>query len=165
MQITTSRLFIRSLELDDAAFMLELLNSKGFIDNIGDRGIKTIEQSKALIEDKYRDGYPTHGLFVVERLADNAVLGTVSLLKRDNLPFDDIGYAFLPQYFRQGYATEAVTAVINQIKQQGATALHGVVDFPNHISQHLLLKLGFEEDGTIVLTGETQPIKKFTKYL
>ncbi|MBU2881001.1 GNAT family N-acetyltransferase [Psychrosphaera sp. B3R10] len=162
MNITTDRLNIRELTLKDAPFLVELLNSNGFIENIGDRGIRTVKQAEEMILEKYIVNYPTHGLFIVVRRNDHTAIGSVSFLKRDFLAFEDIGYAFLPDYFGKGYAFEAASALVNYAKRKGLTALNGVVDFPNIASQNLLLKLGFKEDGVVVMDGEEEPIKKYT---
>ena len=39
--IETERLLLRKLTVDDAAFMLDLLNQSSFIQFIGDRGVRT----------------------------------------------------------------------------------------------------------------------------
>lgn len=161
MFIETDRLRVRELTCEDASFILELVNSDGFINNIGDRGIRTIEQAKEAIENKYRVDYPNFGLFAVEHKATNQVLGTVSYFKRDFLEFDDIGYAFLPQNFGHGYAFEATLELITWAKQRGKRELLGVVNPDNHPSIRLLRKLGFKRVGTVVMENETAPILKY----
>lgn len=161
MKLTTGRLTIQELTLKDAPFLVELLNSNGFIENIGDRGIRTVKQAEQMILEKFMVNYPTHGLFIVIRQSDQTPIGSVSYLKRDFLAFDDIGYAFLPDYFGKGYAFEATSALVNHAKSKGLIGLNGVVDFPNIASQNLLKKLGFKEDGVVTMDGEDEPIKKY----
>jgi [ribosomal protein S5]-alanine N-acetyltransferase len=47
--IETDRLILRPMVEDDAAFILELLNDPSFIQNIGDRQVRTIEQARSYI--------------------------------------------------------------------------------------------------------------------
>jgi hypothetical protein len=44
--VETDRLVIRKVELGDAAFMLDLLNQPSFIQFIGDRGVRTIDDAR-----------------------------------------------------------------------------------------------------------------------
>ena len=47
--LETDRLRLRTIAADDAPFYLELLNTEGFIANIGDRGIRTLEAARDAI--------------------------------------------------------------------------------------------------------------------
>ncbi len=47
--IETDRLILRHLSANDAPFILELLNDPSFIQNIGDRGVRTIADAEAYI--------------------------------------------------------------------------------------------------------------------
>jgi len=161
MELTTSRLLIRELTLDDAPHVLELLNSEGFINNVGDRGVRSLEQAIEQIETRYSADYPNYGLFAVVDKESGDWLGTVSHISRPFLEFDDIGYALLPEYFGKGYAYEATEALVNWAKQKGTPALLGLVDNHNTPSQRLLEKLNFEEVGTTLMEGETTPILKY----
>ena len=165
MHIITDRLTIRELTPSDAPFLVELLNSEGFINNIGDRGVKTEEKAIEMIESTYSERYPTHGLFAVVDHENQQWLGTVSYLKRPFLEFDDVGYAFLPQHWGQGYAFEATKALVDWAKAQGVEGLLGVVDHHNLPSQKLLEKLNFEPAGSVLMEGETDPILKFQRLL
>lgn len=48
--LETERLILRQFTIDDTKFILELVNSQGWIANIGDRNIKTDEQAKAYLQ-------------------------------------------------------------------------------------------------------------------
>jgi [ribosomal protein S5]-alanine N-acetyltransferase len=48
--IETDRLTLRFASLDDAAFILELLNDPDWLKFIGDRGVRTIDQAKEYID-------------------------------------------------------------------------------------------------------------------
>ncbi len=50
------------------------------------------------------------GLWVMVRTDDGALLGMSGLIKRAGLDDVDLGYALLPQFEGQGYASEAARA-------------------------------------------------------
>jgi len=47
--LETDRLILRQFTTDDAEFILELVNEPSFIQNIGDRGVRTLEDARAYI--------------------------------------------------------------------------------------------------------------------
>ena len=47
--LETERLRLRRVSVDDAEFILRLLNEPSFIQNIGDRGVRTIDDARAYI--------------------------------------------------------------------------------------------------------------------
>jgi len=160
MEITTDRLLVRNLNLDDASFIVDLLNTDAFKVNIGDRQVRTIADAEDKISNFYTTGYPMYGLFVVELSATGEAIGTVSYLKRDYLEHDDIGYAFLPQFWGKGYAREATKAVLELRLSQGVETVWGVVNSDNEPSIKLLEKLGFQTTGMVIMEGEEEPILK-----
>ena len=78
--------------------MLVLLNEPSFIRNIGDRGVRTLDQARAYIADGPVASYARHGfgLYLVELKEPRTPIGICGVLKRDVLPEPDIGFAFLP---------------------------------------------------------------------
>lgn len=160
MDVTSERLLVRELTLEDASFVVELLNTDAFKVNIGDRQVRTIAQAEDKIQNFYTTGYPKYGLFVVCLKNSNEVIGTVSYLKRDYLEYDDIGYAFLPQFWGKGYALEATKAVMDLRLSEGVECIWGVVNSDNQPSIRLLEKLGFNTIGMVVMEGEEEPILK-----
>lgn len=162
MEFDTSRLRIRHLTEDDAAFILELVNSDGFLQFVGDRGIRTISEAKDNIATKYTTSYPKYGLFAVTLKDTGQVIGSVSYLKRDYMDADDVGYAFLPAFFGKGYAVEASQGLVTWAFDQGKSKVQAMVDPDNQSSIRLLEKLDFVQDGTVVPEGEDEAILKFT---
>ena len=160
MKLVTDRLVVRELNEQDAEFVLALLNSKGFKENIGDRNVRTIAEAQDKINNFYTSEYPTYGLFAVTLADTDIPVGTVSYLKRDYLEHDDIGYAFLPEFWGAGYAFEATKAVMDYKLSQGIKDIWGVVNSDNKPSIKLLEKLGFQTTGMVVMEGEEEPILK-----
>ena len=66
--LETERLNLREIVESDAEFILDLLNQPSFIKYIGDRQVRTVEQARRFIENRYRASYAEHGfgLYTVE---------------------------------------------------------------------------------------------------
>ena len=143
--LDTERLILRTITADDAAFYYELVNDPTWLEHIGDKGIRSVEQARAAIIDgpcvmQARLG---HSLYVMERRSDGRPLGLCGLIKRDSLPDVDIGYAIRPAYFGQGYTYEAAATVVAYARgQMGMKRLLGITSPANTSSIKLLEKLG-----------------------
>ncbi len=111
MVLETHRLRLRRLSVDDAGFILRLLNEPSFIQNIGDRNVRTIEEARAYILNGPVASYETHGfgLWMVETKDAGTHIGICGLLKREVLEDVDIGYALLPEFWSRGYALESAS--------------------------------------------------------
>jgi len=94
--IKTDRLNLREFMADDYAFVLKLLNTKGWLDFIGDRGVKSEEDAKHYITNRLMDGYKTQGFgfYLVELLDFKSPVGMCGLVKRKGLKDVDLGFAF-----------------------------------------------------------------------
>ena len=140
--ILTDRLILEKLKLDDYDFILALVNSKGWIENIGDRKIHSKDDA---IEYINKILWTENFIYwVVRTKIGRTPMGIISLIKRSYLDNFDIGFAFLPQYTNHGYAYEAAKAVLQMVSKLAefkvvlATTL-----FSNRSSIKLLTKLGF----------------------
>lgn len=157
----TERLLIRPVEEEDAEFVLELLNTPKFLELIGDREVRDIDQAKQYIRKKmlpqlYRLGF---GNYAVVRKTDGVLLGTCGLHDREGLEGVDIGFAFLPQHEGKGYAYEsAVRLKQAALEDFGIKQILGITSKANLASQKLLLKLGLQFERTITLPKEEEEI-------
>lgn len=144
-EIITERLGLSDLCLSDDLFILELLNTKEWIQFIGDRKIKTIEDAQGYIN-MILNFHDMH--FRIVRLLENDIkIGIVTLIKREYLEFPDLGFAFLPAYSKLGYAYEASQATLNAIKNELVNStIHAITIAENTNSIRLLEKLGFGFD-------------------
>ena len=83
------------------------------------------------------------GLCIVESKDSVCPMGICGLMRRDYLDAADIGFAFLPAYWGQGYAYEAAAAVLDFAKADlGLTRILATTRLDNVASQKLLEKLG-----------------------
>ncbi len=144
--LETDRLVLRHLNAGDAEFILRLVNDPSFIENIGDRGIRSLEQASTYLLDGPIKSYSArgHGLYLVVLKPLLEPIGMCGLLKRDEFQDIDLGYALLPEFWSQGFAFEAATAVLKFAHDSlGAPRTLGLVSPENTPSIRLLEKLGF----------------------
>lgn len=142
--LETERLILRPLTDDDAPFIVELLNQPSFLENIGDKGVRTREDALRYLHEGPVASWARHGhgLYAVELEETGETIGMCGLLKRDHLDHPDLGYAYLPRFWKNGYALEAARAVITASPHPGS--LLAMVTPANHGSIRLLEKLGFQ---------------------
>ncbi len=164
LRFETSRLLLRPTGDQDAGFILELLNSPGWIKYIGDRNIHSIEQAKAYIEERmtpqlYRLGY---GNFTLISKDSKQPLGTCGLYDRDGLDGVDIGFALLPQYHCKGYAYEASQKILNLAWEQfGLSIVRAITTDNNYASQSLIEKLGMKFIEKITLPNDPEQLRLY----
>jgi RimJ/RimL family protein N-acetyltransferase len=164
MFLETDRLRLRRLSIDDAEFVLRLLNEPSFIQNIGDRGVRTIEDARAYILRGPIASYEKFGfgLLLVEQKESGAPIGICGLLKRDVFEDIDLGYALLPEFWSQGYALESASAVMSYARDKlGAKRVLAVVNADNQSSIRLLDKMGFQYEKMVRLSDNAPEIKLF----
>jgi RimJ/RimL family protein N-acetyltransferase len=144
--IQTDRLNLRKLTLDDAGFIVQLVNSPGWLEFIGDRNIKTLEAAEEYLTTGPVKSYQENGfgLWMVE-LKSGEPIGMCGLLKRDTLEHPDIGFAFMPEYMGKGYAYEAAAATIAYAKEQLNLSEIAAITIPGNVrSIKLLEKIGMK---------------------
>lgn len=161
LELKTARLCIRPFTLDDAAFILRLLNEPSFIENIADKGVRDLEGARSYLRDGPLASYARHGfgLWRVGLAGDGTPIGMAGVLKRDYLDDIDIGYALLPEFCGAGYALEATSAVLAYARNRvGARRVVAIVADHNERSIKLLHKLGFEGEGTVRIPGDSEDL-------
>lgn len=162
--IETERLILRKLTVEDAPFMLRLLNEPSFIKNIGDRKVRTLEDARAYIADFPLASYAQFGFgpYLTQEKESQAEIGICGLRKRALFDAPDIGYALLPEYCGRGYALEASKGLMSYAKTTlGLTHMFGVVNQDNAPSIRLLEKLGFTYLKNVSLEAESKEVNLF----
>jgi len=155
--LNTARLRLREFTAADAPYLLRQLNEPSFIENIADRGVRTLAQAEAYLAAGPIASYRQHGFgfWAVTGQNGGEVFGMCGLVKRDALPEPDLGYAFLPEHFGQGYAFEACQAALRAAHDIfRLPALLAIVNEGNTASRRLLEKLGFGFRGMTALAPD-----------
>jgi RimJ/RimL family protein N-acetyltransferase len=162
--LETPRLVIREINLDDAPFILELLNEPAFIHFIGDRGVRSIEDAQGYISKGPQASYTKlgFGLWLAAQKDTQTPIGICGLLKRDSLPDVDLGYAFLARFRSQGYASEAASAVKDYaVERLGIKRLAGITNPDNWASIKVLEKIGMRFERLVQLSENEPELKLF----
>lgn len=152
--IETERLILKPTSSDDAEFIHELLNSPKWLKFIGDRNVKTIEDAVAYIEERIRPqqirlGYSN---YTVIRKKDGAKIGSCGLYDRPGIEGIDLGFAFLPDFEKQGYGFEGANMLLDAaINKFQLDQVSGITLKENKASQKLLEKLGLKHIRNIIL--------------
>lgn len=157
----TERLTLRPITLEDAPFILELLNTPGWLANIGDRGVYTLEGARNYIVEKCLPAYNTPGCgpMVCCLKTDGTIIGNTGVYDRPGLDLPDFGFAFLPKYHEQGYAHEASISNMAFAQAHGHTEMLAITLPTNQPSIRLLEKLGFAKEPELIrLPGDEEEL-------
>ena len=160
--LETERLLLRQFSTDDADFIFRLLNEPSFIQNIGDRGVRSLEDARSYILRVPVASYEQNGfgLYLVILKETGTPIGMCGLIKRNELEDVDIGYAFLPEYWSKGYAIEAALAVKEYARDViGLKRLVAITDPENQASIRVLEKIGLRFERMIRLSEEDIELK------
>jgi RimJ/RimL family protein N-acetyltransferase len=159
--IETQRLFLRPMAVDDAPFILTLLNEPSFLRYIGDKQVRTLEDARQYILNGPVASYERHGfgLLLVELKDTQTPIGMCGLLKREELPDPDIGFALLPDFWNKGFAFEAASAVLADAPHR----ILAITSLDNDASINLLERLGFSFERVTKLSPEGEQLKLFAR--
>ncbi len=163
--LETERTILREVTVADAEFILDLLNQPSFIKYIGDRSMRTIEQARDYIESRFVGSYKQFGfgMYAVELKKTAEPIGICGFVKRDSLPDADIGFAFLPQFERKGFAFESSDAVMNYGREVlGFKRVLAITSQENESSVRLLEKINFKFERLIKLPHSDEELKLFS---
>ena len=162
--LETSRLALRRISVDDAEFILVLLNDPSFLRYIGDRGVRTTDDARTYIQTGPMESYERFGfgLYLVELKETRESIGICGLLKRESLQDVDVGFALLPRFWSKGYAVEAVSAVLAYGRDTlGLKRIVAITSPDNVASINLLSKFGFRFERMTRLSEGSPEIKLF----
>ena len=160
----TERLILRPTAEVDSSFIFELLNTPKWIKNIGNRNVNSIEDAEIYIKNKMLPQLEKLGYsnYTVIRKSDGTKIGTCGLYNREGIDGIDIGYAFLPQYERKGYAFESVSKLKEvAISDFKISHISAITDRENKASQNLLERLGFKFEKIVQLPNDNEELLLF----
>lgn len=151
--VENEEFLLKPICLEDASFLHRLVNSSGWLENIGDRNLPNVADVEAYITNKILPGMPRNKApYVIRRKDDLTPLGTVGLLYRDYTNLPDIGYALLPENFGQGIAFRAAGLMMEYgIAHWDMPRFGGMVKADNLASIRILEKLGLKPTGNVTI--------------
>lgn len=164
IDLETERLTLRRFTVDDAQFVLKLLNEPSFVRYIGDKSVRDLEGASAYLLSGPIASYERYGfgLGLVSLKETGVPMGMCGLLKREELPDPDIGFAFLPEFWNKGFAYEAASAVMQDARERlKLTRILAITSLDNDASIKLLQRLGFEFDRVTQLAPDREQLRLF----
>lgn len=149
----TERLKLRPMQIQDASFILALVNSEGWLQYIGDRNIRDINGSELYIKKILSN--PKYFYNIIELRPTGKQIGIITFIHRPDYQYPDIGFALLPEFENNGYTYEASKAYLDNIfKMKITDKVIGITIPTNTKSINLLQKLGLTFKETIIKDGE-----------
>ena len=164
--LETERLSLRRLTVDDAEFILALLNEPSFLRYIGDKKVRNLDDARQYILNGPVASYERHGfgLNCVELRESHTPIGMCGLLKRAELPDPDIGFALLPDFWNQGFAFEAAEAVLRDARERlEIQRILAITSLDNEASISLLQRLGFRFEKVVQLSPSGEQLRLFSR--
>ncbi len=149
--ILTPRLELRRTRLEDASAMFEALRDPAIYTYLPRRApdkVADIETRFArVIPETAPDRLDQWLNWTVWLRDGGAGIGAVeATVKPDHRV--EIGYLFDPRMWRRGYGKEAVTAMLDMLRAQGAIAFEAYIDIRNDASKALVRTLAFQHVET-----------------
>ena len=162
--LETERLVLEKLTTDDAEFILGLVNEPSFVANIGDRGVRNLDDARRYILDGPVDSYQRFGfgLLLTALKFERTPIGVCGLVKRETLEGPDLGFAFKPQFWGQGFAYESSAAVMKHAREViGLKRVLGITSPGNRGSIRILEKVGLQFEKLVRLGDDSEQIQLF----
>ncbi|TQV74743.1 GNAT family N-acetyltransferase [Aliikangiella marina] len=162
--IETDRLILRDFTLDDAAFVLNLVNEPSWLENIGDKNVHNLQDAEDYILNGPMKSYQEngYGLYMAELKLKSVPVGMCGLVKRDFFVEPDVGFAFLPEYWGLGFASESAKAVLEFARDElSIDRVLGITNIDNRGSMRVLEKIGLKYDKIVDLPGYQEQSRLF----
>ena len=140
--LQTQRTKLIPIQLSDSDFIYELVNTIDWKKYIVDRNVSSTTDAKNYIT-KIKT-LPNTFFWTVLDTTTKIPIGIITLMKRPNFDYFDLGFAFLDNFKNKGYAFEASKAIINALQLNShIDPLYAITLKENHNSIKLLEKLQF----------------------
>ena len=150
--LETERLILREIEKEDAADLFAYFSNAELMRYYGQEAFSSIEQVETIIG-HFSESFRNHrGLrWGMQIKGTSRLIGTLGL---NNLVLShkraEIGYEIHPDYWRAGYASEAVRKVVSYaLEEIQLNRLGAMIYLENEASNKLAQKLGFQHEGIL----------------
>jgi len=155
---------LRLVTEHDAQLLFDLMTAENWLNHIGDRGIKTVEDARQYIAykmhpDLHEKGFVNHVIIDSETKEE---VGTCSLHNREGVEGLDVGYAILEKYEGKGYATTSARKMVAlAFNEHQAEIVRAITTDSNIGSCRVLEKIGFKHDGYVQLPKGEEQLKLY----
>ncbi len=151
-EIETERLILRAFKETDAEDMFNnwARDEKvtKFLTWLSHENIEVSKKACKIRENESKDiGYYQ---WVIILKDGNTAIGSIGLVKMDNeRKSGEVGYCIGYKWWGKGYVNEALAAILDYLKPVGFVRIQALHNIANHNSGKVLLKCGFEYEGTL----------------
>ena len=148
--LESARVQVRTVTLSDSEFLLRLLNEPAWLENIGDRQVRSQADAERYIKNSIWTQYDAYGfgMYALWLKSSGSPIGICGLVKRETLSAPDLGFALVSDHVGRGLAYEAARGVISHANQSlGIERLYAIARRANDRSIRLLERLGFVHSG------------------
>lgn len=150
--VETERLILRHLMREDTDFVFQHFGNPRVTQYLLDEPpVTEYSQAEEIVEFYTEPNGKTHNRWILIRKSDQQPVGTVGYHKWVKRYFrGEIGYDLSPDYWGQGYMSEALHAVLSHgFELMGLNRIDALVYIQNKRSIQLLQKLGFKQEGLL----------------
>ncbi|MGE7093017.1 GNAT family N-acetyltransferase [Lysinibacillus sp. NPDC048646] len=150
--LETDRLLLREIKEEDAQGIFNCFSNNDVTRFYGQDTLESVEQAVKIVEFFSKIYTEKRGIrWGIEIKGNSGIIGTIGfnawLPKHKRA---EIGYEIHPDYWRNGFTTEAVTSVLSYgFEALDLTRIGAVVFIENEASNKLLTKLGFQQEGIL----------------
>lgn len=148
--IDTPRLRLRPFREEDLDRLFECARNSVLGDRAGWKPHETREESETILHEVFLGKETT---WAIESRENNLLIGTVGLItdpKRENTGLRMIGYWLDQPYWGRGFMREASAAALDHAFRTLRMPAVTATCYPDNDRSHgLLLRLGFEPEGTL----------------
>nr|WP_181019118.1 GNAT family N-acetyltransferase [Streptomyces roseicoloratus] len=147
--IETARLRLLPLTVDDARRIVDAAPAPGDRWAEGYPGDGDVRSARGFLNGVAERGDPgAYRPYEIRLLADGGTIGGIGFHgPPDTAGVVTVGYGLVPGARGQGYATEALRALIARAREAGATAVRGDADLDNVASQRVMEAAGMAYEG------------------
>lgn len=142
IKFATNRLIFRMLCSGDLEFMLKLTGNPEVV-----RYLPGMITDEGMMRSWLSSVQPEDNEYLICLKETGEPVGECSLTLQENGSSCEIGYMLLPQYWNQGYGTEAAEWLMNMGRAYDAQRITAMTHAKNSASVRILEKLGFKKNS------------------
>jgi len=152
--LETPRLVLRAFTLADVDAMYQLMTVPEVIRYVGNKPARSKQDTLDYLQQHPLRDYQLYGYgrFACVWKETGQVIGFSGIKYLEEIQETELGYRFLPEFWRKGLATEAGLAVTDFAKSLGLSRLVAVIHPENEGSKQVALRLGFQLESTTSLS-------------
>lgn len=147
--LRTERCIIREMTPEDVPALYEIYADRQtvrYMEDLYDDPEEEIRYTKAYIENIY--AFYGYGMWLIEDKADGRVIGRAGVEYKEGREGVELGFMIARRCWKQGFATEAVSAILDYTKEQlGILHVYAMVEEDNDKSLAFCSKMGFVRTG------------------